>query len=177
MYGSTVTAEAYTDADCTTALKGTAIEPGADLTFYVRYSIKNIEISDARTLLTYEFGVHTQSAGVAAAEGALTKFKDILNDPVDYDALNTGIEEGYFDRGYVGNVTGSFLGGVVDGWITGESELVEGLFEDRSRKGLCVIIQAAHPAGFWLLTHLALTHGFQARQQGSIITERFLPLI
>lgn len=106
----------------------TPIDPKMHLTFYVEFYYEGGTIASSRELssvLLFEFlpmSELPEDEEEVAVRGALEKFKEILNTPVQYDTLSGAMDahSAGNQRTYIGNVVGA---------KGGDSATVEALFE------------------------------------------------
>lgn len=104
---SVVTKNNMNDSGNTFGL-GTAIEAGKTLTFYATYTLgsaipANVNLS---YMINYQFGIHTESGGFVASEQVLQKFKQILDNPTDYEKLIASLGDVNGEE-YTANVPGA----------------------------------------------------------------------
>lgn len=118
--GTTIEASGTTDSNG---------NPLDTLTFYATYTIMAGAPDTFRTVLNYQFGIHTDDEGVAAVDGALAQFEQILNNSTSYQTLMNKYNSS--QRDYIGNVATS----LVAGWFTDDDEVVLELFGDKLTLG------------------------------------------
>ena len=105
------------------------VEAGETITFYADYIIGSAGAhTDIATLINYEFGVHVDSMGDLAIDGALAKFREILNDTSPgggYETLVDKIDDKYDGKN---DWKANYIGNVVDS-SSADSKTVNNLFE------------------------------------------------
>ena len=128
--GVTVTTKDKQSDSSGTFNSSDTLEPGAVRTFYVTYTISRTQAANKNLnfLVNFKFGIHVDSAGAAAIDRALEKFRQILNDTTPgggYETLTDKIDDKYDGRN---DWKANYIGNVVDS-TSSDSTTINNLFD------------------------------------------------